>query len=216
MLSKQNPLFKNGAVIFGLLGLVFGWLTFKPVQVSDLEDQVALDHFFGEKFGEIISDSFPEGGTVVVIQLRPGDPDLVMQAIPEAQIAGLTVGLGEGYRLALVDATWVGRDEESLAGGLTRYSRDFRQMLQGNEDAIAVVSFAGLPKDPQNLGKDLLPPFYALMDDVLPIEWAEQLPPGIMGIISIRPEGSFNFLPASRQEVLTYFEQNFILTQGDA
>jgi hypothetical protein len=170
----------------------------------------------GEVFATRILQDHPGGGGIAVIQLRPGDPDPVMQAIPEAQLAGLRETLGDAYTLYSVDATWEGtRDNSSEAPRHILTSNDFVKMLDGLEPIVAVVSFAGIPDDVPRLSEYGMPPLYAYWQDELPVGWESSLPKGISAVISIRPDGESFTPPEAYAEPRRAFEMNYNLTPGD-
>lgn len=209
----KNPALQKLSVVPAILAIGVAIFSMKPVKAPELEEIVLMDEVLGQMFAEKILQKHPGGGAVAVIQLRPGDPDIVMQEIPEAQLRGLKEILGEKYTIILIDATRIGSEDSSRPQGeLVRFSRDFQAMLKDVPDVVAVVSFAGLPADPYKLRTMNLPPVYGLMEDVLPPEWQNKLPQGIAGVASIRADGDFQALPDPEETSLELFEKKYIFT----
>ncbi|MDF3129055.1 hypothetical protein P0Y35_07600 [Kiritimatiellaeota bacterium B1221] len=211
--GKQNPVLKKWALIPAVIAIIASLSSFRTEKAPAVEEMVVMDQVLGNLFGERILQDVPGGGVVAVIQLRPGDPDPIIQAIPEVQLKGLQETLGDAYSLVPIDATRVGTIESSqLPGGLVRRTRDFQEMLEPHDGVVAVVSFAGLPVDPYVLGRIEFPPLYGLMDDVLPENWETKLPPGIAGVVSIQPRTQVPPVPTSREAAMEIFEKNYIFT----
>ncbi len=211
--GKQNPVYKKWALIPAVIAIVVSLASFRPEKAPTVEEMVVMDEVLGNILAERILHDVPGGGAVAVIQLRPGDPDPIIQAIPEVQLKGLQDTLGEAYTLLPIDATRVGSIESSrLQGGLVRRTRDFEEMLQPHTGVVAVVSFAGLPVDPYVLGRIDFPPLYAVIEDVLPENWGPKLPPGIAAVVSIQPSSEIPSVPTTREAALDFFKKQYIFT----
>jgi hypothetical protein len=186
--GKGSLLFQKMGFLLMTLVLFLGFFSLKAPVRPSVQDIVGHDLAVGRVLGQRIQANHPEGGTVAAIQVRPEDPDEVIQARPLAQLSGLSTGLGNGFDVVMVDATWVGYPRQNQPfGGRLRQTHHFKTLLAEAPDAVAVVSFIGVPEDIHQLAAAKLPPFYALVEDLLPAAWHSALPKGIAAVATIQP-----------------------------
>ncbi len=210
----QWPPALAGGVLAAVL-LVFGIYkvaTREPGAAPEtLESWLAPDKAAAYRLGQGVQSKVPGGGTVLLIQFELPDPEPLFQEQPLARQEGLEKALGDSYTIIRVNALDLDQIQMDPQTGLWNLRvQDYQKLLDQYGPAQAIVTFADMPQDLQNLPR-LGAPLFAFLDDTLSSAGIQKLPPGLEALVTLSPDHkpSAPFPRGSLQEVA---EIRYILT----
>ena len=195
----------NGATkwIVGLAIVALVWGGLRLMREMAPEPEVTSSEFgerAGEWLGKQISEQFPDGGPIGVVQ-RGGDSE-VHEALRAYEIRGLKRGLsGKGFTLVYPDS----RDRSSSAGTLQEREGGGRTTPMSGRwegaDAppVAVVSFVGVPPKTGKSAALEAPPLFAFVD-AFEFGWVPKMRRGeLRACVMMKYGGDWGAPPALNQ-----------------
>jgi len=215
MADSTSPL-KKTVTVLALVGGLLALVSLLRSCGSEVRHQAMADLDYRESlawtFGQVIGDSIPGDGEVLVIQM-PFIDDLDRKGA-DRELKALEKGLGGGSSTVLrvtpdLPAAERGGTTMHLYSG--RWAETFLKWTAGHPDARAVVSFAGLPLDLSPEQRKELPPLLALHAEQGPdaAVWVER---GLAyALAELRKDISPGSIPPSGKSPKELFQSRFIL-----
>lgn len=164
----------------------------------------------GYMLGQKIAETFPDGGTVISFDFAPGNNDVATR-VYKARVDGLQRALGSG------SFTVVEEGPEQAEGLLAEFSEEglsaalLLEAAGKHPDAVAMVSFVGLPNARDRGSLKGIPPIYAfaLGDPRMTRSYLQQ---GIVpAVVSYRPDADWGREPTSKDSLEDVCAEFYIL-----
>lgn len=159
-----------------------------------LTELTVWDHAVGHALGREIARNHPGGGTVVVLDFSPGES---LTAFSRARIEGLRSGWqADSFKAHVIDnagvaeALGIGDGPLVLMPGMLGHN-PCAKLLARYPNAVAAVSFIGLPTGPTAADASGLPPLYVL--DLSPRTAADDPAPplSVRALVRLRKQVDF-------------------------